>query len=330
MKLLFTEENFSELFKELLGFVNKDLAFNNYKADLFTASNELVNIIGNNIYKLAIDNEDETDEDKDTYHLVWKIRYAISINAYRLFAPNGDLSHTGDGRKMRNEEHESNAFEWMIEKDNKALEKRYYRALDDLITFLDNSKIETETTQSIYTVWISSDEYKSSQQLFIRTVSQFNQSFVINSRYLLMTLQPGMKECEDLQILSRIGKDKFNQLKDKFKNNTEISEENDILLLHHIRNAVANYALAWAIPRLSINVFPEGIVQGYTSDRQTMKASKNPLYKEAEWAKQSFQDGCKLSLNEIENIMAKINNQIDTTDTNVKPAIDFGDKFFSA
>ena len=329
MKLLFTEENFSELFKELLGFVDSDLSFKNYKADLFTASNELVGIIGKEIYNLAFENESESDEDKDIYHLVWKIRYAIAINSYRLFAPNGDLSHTPDGRKMRNEEHERNAFEWMIEKDDKALEKKYYRALDDLITFLDNSKTENETDSSIYTKWIDSDAYKKSQQLFIRTVSQFNESFVINSKYLLMVLQPGMKQCEEIEILPRLGSAKFTELKDKFKNTVTIENENDILLINHIRNAIANYALAWSISRLSINIFPEGIFQSFNSERATLKASKSPIFNEAQWAKQSFEDASKMALIQIENLIAKINNQLDTTNTNVQPAINSGDKFFS-
>jgi hypothetical protein len=55
-------------------------------------------------------------------------------------APSNDVAHTNNGRKMRQDEGEKLPFQWMLDNDNASLEKRYYRALDDLIKFLDRSK----------------------------------------------------------------------------------------------------------------------------------------------------------------------------------------------
>jgi hypothetical protein len=68
--------------------------------------------------------------------------------------------HTNNGRKMRQDEGEKLPFQWMLDNDNAALEKRYYRALDDLIKFLDRSKNETELTTTLYTIWTNSEAFK--------------------------------------------------------------------------------------------------------------------------------------------------------------------------
>jgi hypothetical protein len=49
----------------------------------------------------------------------------------------------------------------MLDNDNAALEKRYW-TLDDLIKFLDRSKVETELTTTLYTIWTNSEAFKAS------------------------------------------------------------------------------------------------------------------------------------------------------------------------
>jgi hypothetical protein len=83
---------------------------------------------------------------------------------------------------------EKTTFQWMLDNDNAALEKRYYRALDDLIKFLDRSKVETELTTTLYTIWTNSEAFKATHHLMIRTVKEFDSVFPINSRLLLLKL----------------------------------------------------------------------------------------------------------------------------------------------
>ena len=331
MKLLFstTESESSDEIKSLIGYVDADLRLSNLKPDIITATNEVIDIIGEKVYDYAIDKFDgiTAEDDDPDYNLIQAIRYPIIVNAYRLFAPSNDLSHTGDGRKTRNDEHEKAAWQWQIEADNKAQEKRYYRALDDLIKFLDNSKVEDETEETIWTIWTTSDNYKKSQKLFIRSTNEFNEFFPIQSRYLLMMIAPGIDFCERREILPRIGKTKFDALKEALQSATAIDDETDLKLIHLIKEACASYSLAWAIPRMSIQIFPEGVIQSYTSDRMTQNATKPSMLSEPEAARQAFIASFNRIVIDIEELVKPVPEP--GVDIPTNPTITYGDKFLS-
>lgn len=328
MKLLFStnEAKSSQEIKQLMGYVDADLKLKNLKPDIKTATYNIVSLVGKEVYDFVADLYTETlaanDEDFN-YNLMQSVRYPILVNAYMLYAPSNDLSHTNAGRKMRNEDFEKNAFDWMIDRDNKAQEKRYYRALDDLIKFLDNSE---EDSDELWALWKSSDAYKKSQKLFIRTTDDFNEFFQIESRFLLLKLAPGLQFCETREILPRLGKTKFDELKEKLKNHTEISEI-DLQLIHLIKEATAAYSLAWAIPRMSIQIFPEGILQSYTSDRMSSQASKSPMLNESEGARQAFMTTFSRVAIDIEQLLKP--PPVISIETPLMPRTICGDKYLS-
>ena len=306
MKLLITPTTASRELKSFLGFLDADIKYENIRPDLITATNDIINLIGKSTYDFIADKYPITgnlDEENVNQNLVRATQYPIFAKAYMLYAPNNDLAHTGDGRKMRNEEHEKMAFQWMIDADNEAQEKRYYRALDDLIKLLDSTKVQTETPQTIYTIWTTSNEYKATQSLFIRNTKQFDKYAVIESPYLFFKLCPGIDECETDEILPRIGKTKFDELKTKLKANTPITEAKDIQLLDLIRRASANYSYAWGIKRFSIALLPDSVVQKYTSDRNTTKASAPTLKMEPQAAIEAFMDTFQKTCIKIEELL---------------------------
>lgn len=332
MALLFSTdpEEASEELKKYLGFLDADFNFKNIRQDIITATNEVIGIIGKEVYAYAeekfetISSYDDADIEMQ---VIDAIRYPIAVNAYRLYAPSNDISQTNDGRKMRNDDHEKGAFEWQIERDNKAQEKRYYRALDDLIKFLDNSKTTSETAATIWTIWTQSDNYKKSQKLFIRTTEDFSEFFPIESRYLLMMLSPGLAYCESREIKSRITAAKFTELKEKLQTSTEITDEKDLQLLHLIKEATAAYALAWAIPRMSIQILPEGVVQSFSSERMSLRASKPALMSEPEAARQAFTQTFLRAARDIEDLMRPV--PVAPAELKTIPDQLYGDQYFS-
>jgi hypothetical protein len=276
MKLLISEAEASRELKSVLGFLDADIKYKNIRPDIVTATNDLIDLVGKDVYTFIADKYPITPPiiDIDTnQNLVRAAQNAIFSKAYMLYAPNNDLAHTGDGRKMRNEEHEKMAFQWMIDADNEAQEKRYYRALDDMIRLLDSTKTNAESPTTIWTIWTTSDEYKATQALFLRNTKQFDKHLVIESPYLFYKLCPGIEECETDEILPRIGATKFNALKEILKSAGPIDEPSDLKLISLIQKACANYAFAWGIERFSVALLPDSVVQKYTSDRQTIKAS---------------------------------------------------------
>lgn len=313
--------------KELLGFIDADLKFKNLMPDIITATNDVIDLIGIEVYKKAIEAYNDGNTDEENKPFVYAVRYPIAVNAYRLNAPSNDLAHTNNGRKMRQDNNEKLPFQWMIDNDNAALEKRYYRALDDLIKFLDHSKVEHELTTTLYTIWTNSDAFKTTQKLFIRTVSEFDEVFPIQSRLLLIKLAPGIFKCEQYDIRPRLGVEKFKALKEALKSNTPITDETDLELIRLIREASAAYSLAWAMPRLSVQLYPEGVLQHVTSDKATTRGAKPTLKSETEAAREAFMEDANRAFVEIEKLLepplAIDENAI------IIPNQVFGDKYMS-
>lgn len=329
MKLLFNTEGTAgntEL-KELMGFADADLKFKNILPDIITATNDVIDLIGIEVYNKAVAAYEETTISEENKQFIYTVRYPIAVNAYRLFAPNNDVSHTNNGRKMRQDEGEKLPFEWLLDRDNAALERRYYRALDDLIKYLDRSALQTETSTTLYTIWTNSDAYKATQKLFIRTVSEFDEFFTINSRLLLIKLSPSISNCEQYEILPRVGTEKITALKAAITTGTPITYTKDIELLRLIRQASVAYSLAWAMPRLSVQLYPEGVLQHVTSDKATTRGAKPTLKNETQEARQAFEEDYKRSLLAIEKLLEPV-PVIDEV-INLIPSQNYGDKYMS-
>jgi hypothetical protein len=339
MKLLFTASNIDDLFKDLLGFVDADFRFENIISDIISASNDVQDLIGNEVYKhIATYSETNPAEDfEDSNYMILRTsRLAVAVYAYRLYAPHNDLSHTNDGRKMRNEDHEKSAFQWMIDADDKALDKKYYRTLEQLLRLLDESKpenyndlTEEEQTKTIFYKWTSSEAYNQVKKLFISSVKEFDSFYPINSRLLLIRFAPGMSECERREILPRVGKTLFDLMKEVYKKKSDEEIPNKESLFNLVQEAIASYALAWAIPRFNVNFFPEGILQFYGSDRQTTSGNKPSLMMEPEAARQAYVQTCKRALSDIEQLLKPAP---EPTDKKVIPDVisDSTDNHFSA
>jgi hypothetical protein len=340
MKLLFNNENQgSRELKELIPYIDADLLFQNLQPDINTATNEVAKIIGKELYNILLNVYDESDalsSYKD--ELLKAIRYPIAVNAYRLYSPSNDLGHTNNGRKMLSDDGEKQAFEWMIDRDNTAQEKRYYRSLEDMITFLDNSRdckdiqdpdAERIFEKSIYDTWTSSEAFIETNNLFIRTVDDFDRVFPIKSRLLLMMLTPGISDCETYEIIPRITFSKMEGLKTKLKSREPIEGANDLKLIKLIKRATAFYAMAWALPRFSVQLYPEGVLQHYTSDKATTKGMKPTLNIESEAAAQAFKQDSDKALLEIELMMVPTKTLQEMQELPILPNIISGDQFFS-
>src|SRR5690606_17161765 len=112
MKILFNltdQEISSDELKELLGYVDADISFKNLLPDIITATKDVKKLISTEVYNYAfesynsgiVDGVYTNDFTSVDSNIVRSIRYPIAVNAYRLFAPTNDLSHSNDGRIVR-------------------------------------------------------------------------------------------------------------------------------------------------------------------------------------------------------------------------------------
>jgi len=184
------------------------------------------------------------------------------------------------------------------------------------------------TTETLYTIWTARAAFKATHDLFIRTVADFDKIFPLQSRLLLIKLAPGISDCEQYEIRPRVGTEKFNALKQALKANTPITDEKDLELIRLIRKASVAYSFAWAMPRLSVQLYPEGVLQHVTSDRATTRGAKPTVKNETQEAAQAWSLDFKRDIMEIEIFLEPAPTIDETINTIPEPIC--GDKYFSA
>jgi len=294
MKLLFTlDEAGDDQLAELLGFSDASFKIVSLKGDLYNATDEIIELVGEDTYTSVLANYEAGNAGDDNAELLYRTQLAIALNAYRNFAPDNDVSHTSSGRIMRLGEFEKIPFEWQIDRSNKSLERKYYKAVDALLTFLDKNSDE----------WKETDAYKNSFGLFVRTSKDFDDYFDIGrSRLLLIKLLPGLRLAEHKDIKPRLGNELYKDIKDKLITSGDVDTE----LLEKIKEACVYKAIAWGLRRLSVQMFPEGVLQ-FRSERMTTQGKTPALNSEADAAAQRFDEDAAGALNDIEAILAAKN-----------------------
>jgi hypothetical protein len=278
--------NGSEELLKHLGFIDVSVSYDNMVRFIRSASIEVRELIGTATYNVIIGYyEGATTDEQMPY--VDAMQDAVAVQAYRQYVPSKDVAHTQNGRRMRMDDHEKQAFEWMLDRDNENLERMYYQALDQLLIILD-----------ALPSWKETNEYKALNSLFVSKTADFQQYFDINnSRLLMMKLQPGLRQCEQLQILPRLGKTAYDALKEDSTDKER--------LLELVKSACVYWSLQWAFSgRLTVTLFPEGVLQRYVGERNTTQSKMPATMNEYAWAAQQFRHDAEDILIQIENEVA--------------------------
>lgn len=294
MKIIFDKnEQGSDEIKALLPFLDADIKFSDLKPYIKDATNEIIKIIGKEMYNVvqnfyvAVVPEPIDEAYELNVDFLENLQSPIILDAYRHYAIDTDLAHTGSGRLNRVEENQRIAFEWQIEKSNKSLERKYYKAIDNLIEFMDGN----------IDAWKESEFYAKSFSSFVRNASTFDLFFNIeSSRLLLNKLTPGLLICENNDIIPLITKERFDAQKAAFIDGTGY----DAILVKLIQEATVYSALAWGIPRMSAQLFPDGLFVLGDASRLSLNSRKSVEANQAEALSQRFQSDAQNAFRNIE------------------------------
>ncbi|KNB60982.1 DUF6712 family protein [Chryseobacterium sp. Hurlbut01] len=247
MKLLFNKEvdDSSELLA-ISGLNDASISISHLWPYIRTATRELVNIIGKDNYEKAVDFYDADAFDEEFLELV---RYPLVLDAFRKYAPLTDIKFTDNGRQFRADDHHKAPWEWQVDKSDAQMEKAYYAAVDELISFITESE---DYDSSEYMLQFTG--------LYVPNLRVFQEFVHINNSHLLYyKLAPSMRYFEETVIINRVG--------DKF---TEYKTQNNSRIKKLIQNACVHYAMADGIKKLSNQLFPEGLMK---SERTGKKAA---------------------------------------------------------
>ncbi|WP_271407269.1 DUF6712 family protein [Tenacibaculum soleae] len=316
MEILFNkDENGQEEITEILGFLSADFSFERMVTDIELNTPELIHFISEEVYlkivefyKTASPTEAEQTKFSD---VLKKSQLFILIMAYHDFAGNNDLMHTTGGRKMNAATDEKTPWDWQIATDNAALKKKAYKALDQLITALDKSKL---------TEWLESVAYKKSKALFVHNTKIFNNRHSINnSEQLYFRLVPFMADIELVEICSRIGEDLHTRLKASIVPASDFAPLTVLekSLKISIEKSIVYKTLEKAYKMFPVEMFAEKINYKESAKSQSLARAEVVQY---------FKEEATEQLKYIESIIRKIeeskNETNETTPINLTPGLE--------
>lgn len=264
-----------EEYRKYVSWLYNSSNFENVILDIELAEEELIKIIGNDLYVRAethyksADYELETPTTAQLFNdrLVHILQLPIAIDSAFHNMLTNDVQHTSEGRKVVAGENEKMAWEWMLENDNRAILKKFHKAMDRLIQFL-------EDNENSLTEWKDSPQQAEIRSLFINTAADFDSGFPIDgSRHFFLVLVSFIKHIETKRLKPLLGKTLFDEIKLQLNEET-LTERNQEILDDYIKPALRYLTMAQAIKMLSIQILPDGVYQNYISDRLTQKTKK--------------------------------------------------------
>lgn len=261
MKELFRDLN---EFREYVPWVYASGDFDCFRLDIELATEDLVEVVGKKVYERALKGLEDGNNDLER-ELLERFRLPVALNAYLSYAQNADVSHEGDGRKVKvDKESESLPWQWMLDRDDAAIRMKAGKATDRLIAFLDEHVDELEE-------WKESEQRKDRNTLFVRSAAEFDDVVPIDrSRVFYLRVLPYIRQA-DRDMVKYLGKERFDMLKKAMADNKQNDEQKRLVEL--CREVVPHLVMAKAVRRFAVAVLPDSVVCHFESSSQTKNAS---------------------------------------------------------
>lgn len=217
----------------------------------------------------------------ETGGIVDAVRLPVACLAVLRHSALASVSHEATGRKVKMDENEKMPFEWMIDRDDRAMRERYYRALDALYAYLNDNAVPE---------WTSSEIYGTLRKSIVCTMADFEAVYPIaGSYYVYYMLQGLVIEAQDAFLQPMMG-DKWSAVLDGSA---------DASLAALSRRIVILSALITAGERWSLEVFPLEIARRYAPSYQGNRASSSATTAEIDWYIKKLESQRKQATNRL-------------------------------
>lgn len=258
--------------RELTGNYFANNEFGKIAGEIEMASEELAELIGEEVYQEAealYVKMDASDKEKE---LVKRVQRPIAIMATLRMYQKNDLSHEDDGRKFKiDAESEKLPWEWQLDRDDARHLEDYHKAVDVLIRYLNKNDIK---------MWKEGKTYLESQKLLIRNGQEFDTYFPIEkSERTYLMLVPYIKEVQMLHTKKAYGAEKWGEL---LAANGETKTDEHYAAC----KATALMAMSLAMTRMQLRAIPAGVVRSYVAENGAMAsapANMQDIKMLAEW-----------------------------------------------
>lgn len=267
------------------------------QGEIIDATKAVSDLIGSSLMEkaeTAYKNDSASDADKQ---LIAAIQRPVACLAVQMFSRLQGVSHGEGGRKIKVDENEKIPFEWMIDRDDKAMRERYFRALDSLFAFLAQHE----------ELWNMCSMKKPLASCIVKTLAQFETVYPIDgSHYTFFKILPLLLDAQD-SLLSKTGM------------TVEEAAKNRKAVKYVVLSALATALLRW-----SIVIFPTSVARQFSPSYQGNRETAAASLKEIRFAADNFNQA---AADELQSIRQSI--KPDTTAGDLLPKNDPDNKFFT-
>lgn len=246
--------------KELQQLTGTFAASNSYsiiESEVDDAIRTVAGLVGWPVVKAA----DALYQQDTTDGLVAAVRLPVAVLAVSRHSRNNLVSHDATGSKVKADANEKMPWEWMIDRDERAQQERYYRALDALYEFLTNANPPVAA-------WAGSEAFYRQAASIVRSLDEMEAVYPVDGSYYVYYLLQGLVVETQPRLRKMIGDSKWEQI-----TRPDVSEEDMDLLRVCQRWAVLS-ALVKAARRWSLEVFPLSIARRFCPSYQGGRSSR--------------------------------------------------------
>lgn len=256
--------NGSQELNELTGQWYASTPFSLISTEISFATQELGTIVGDEVVKAAEDAYiDGTDAD-----FVDAVRLPVAFRSIARYAQLSSVSHEGTGRKVKMDDNEKMPFEWMIDRDDRAMLDRYYRALDALYRYLEKNEVES---------WMKSSARELQEKCIVRNISEFERLYPIDgSCYAFHLFIPLVVEAQEAVVEPFVGDEAWKRI-------MAASTDTDRRLRSRAALLAVLTALMNAARRWSLDILPLSVARRFSPSYQGNRESRAAETKEIDW-----------------------------------------------
>ncbi|MBO5692904.1 MAG: hypothetical protein J6R74_03075 [Tidjanibacter sp.] len=267
----------------LTGTYSASNAYSNIESEVIFATEALTKLLGEEVMRRAstfyithsIDNSLDAK-------LVQYIQRSIACLATSRYHQQTLVSHGDNGRKVKADGAETMAWEWMIERDDSAARERYYRSLDSLFGFL-------EQNSDYFNEWGDAPVHARLKGCLVGDLVMLEQVYPVDgSYYTYFRLLPLMQEVQEEKLRPICG-----EYWEPVINGGPSSQL--------ARRYIVLSALAEAVRRWSLDVFPLSVARAFCSTYQGGRGLTAATKEEMLWFIDSMEnaagDVCRRLLN---------------------------------
>lgn len=243
--MLFNKDNNgSEELQEITGYYAAANQFSVIQSEVVDATRVVAGLVGTGVVEAA-DSAYQSDTDAD---FVAAVRTPIAILAVARYSRGNLVSHEDSGSKVKVDGNEKMPWEWMLDRDERAQQERWYRALDALYAYLDDKKPDS---------WQNSPAKSRIKDSIVKTIEDLEAVYPVDGSYYVYYMLQGLIIESQALLHKMMGDSKWSAI------TADPVAEGDKELLRVCQRWAILSALVKAVRRWSLEVFPLSIARRF-------------------------------------------------------------------